>query len=56
MRVNTGKKKVMMCQVSTGQAGNSKNHPCSVCSLLQFYYVRCVTDGFIKGAVASQVD
>ena len=31
MRVNTGKNKVMMCQVSTGLAGNSKNHPCSVC-------------------------
>ena len=30
MRVHT-EKKVMMCQVSRCPAGNSKNHPCSVC-------------------------
>ena len=31
MRVNTEKRKVMMCQVSRCPAGNSENHPCSVC-------------------------
>ena len=31
MREDTEKRKVMMCQVSRYPAGNSKNHPCSVC-------------------------
>ena len=30
IRVNTDKRKVMMCLVSRCQAGNSKYHPCSV--------------------------
>ena len=42
---NTEKRKVMMCQVSRCQAGNSENHPCSVCrqgvGFNSFMYVAC---------------
>ena len=45
-RINSGKEKVLRCQVSRGQAVDSRNHPYVVCRhgcWLQFYYVRCVS-------------
>jgi len=60
MRVNTEKRKVIMCQVSRCQAGNSKKNIHVVfADRVLVAVLLCalrVTDGFIKGAVASQVD
>ena len=33
LRANTGETKVMRCQVSKGQAKDSRKHPCGVCRI-----------------------
>ena len=58
--MNTRKKRVMRCQMSRGQALDSRNHTCSVCrhglGCNSIVCVACHGWVHMEFAVASQVD